>query len=77
MFYTHKERTEKKFTLDDISNAALGIVKDRSKGKLTQICVNCFKGVNETSLFTMEEMNNFTRKIVDDTFYHDGWKMHT
>ncbi len=75
MIYTHKERTEKKFTLEQTSSAALAIIKDRSNGKLTQVCTNCFKRVNENTLFTMEEMNQYIGQMVDETFYHDGWKM--
>lgn len=74
MYYTLKERTEKKYTPRQASDAALAIIKEQSKGQLTQVCTNALKGVSDDTLMTLEAMNDYVDTMVADTFYHDGYK---
>lgn len=78
IYYTKKERTVADKSIDDICDAALFIVKDRSNGKLDAICMDTFAMADRHSsrLFTIEEMNKVVIDIVADTFYWDDYKMH-
>lgn len=73
--YPSKERTEKKYTEEDVCASALRVIKELSKGQLTQICVNVLRNDNSLARFTTVELNEWVEKVVDDTLYYDGYKI--
>jgi hypothetical protein len=75
MIYTNKEKTEKKYTVAQAESAALAIIKDRSNGKLTQVCTNATKDYRGGSDITVVKLNELSDQMVNDTFYYDGYKM--
>lgn len=73
MFYTVKEKTEKKWTIDDVASQALIILKD--KYKLEQVCTDMLKNYSESELLTTVRLNELKEDLIDDTLYYDGWKI--
>ena len=67
MQYTYKERTEKKYTVAQALSAAEAILKQKHvKG----ICMNSVRRYNATDLITLEQLNNISEQIVDDSIFY-------
>lgn len=59
---TVSERTNRKYTRNDIINAARAL----HKGSL------CVDAIPARDLFTLEELNEIVEKIIDDSRYYGG-----
>lgn len=69
MIYTHKEKTVKDKTTSDAVSAARFILADRYK--INNICTNAISHLDEMDKLTIEQMNELTDQIVDDSKYYN------
>lgn len=69
IFYTEKERTEKKYTVNDAVNAATTIL--RAKG-IKGTCMDKVRGYSMDDKITLEKLNQISEAVIDDTMYWEG-----
>lgn len=62
-FYTHSEKTVKKYTIYQAVQSAVARLGDRFKG----VCTNAVHGRADSEKITLKELNDIADQIVRDT----------
>ncbi len=67
MFYTHSERTDKKYTVEDAIKAAQIVLDGKAK-----LCTNALhaKQFCQGDKITLVELNELSERLVDDSRYY-------
>jgi hypothetical protein len=69
--YTALEKVEKKYTVAEAKSAAKRIVLDRSNNRLRELCIDSVKNRADDEKITVVELNDLSRNIISDTFFHN------
>ena len=72
--YTKSERTIKKYTVHQAFESAR---RRLQKVGLDQVCTDCIHEGRHSydDPITLEQLNQLSDKMYDDTLYYDGWKL--
>ena len=70
--YTKSERTEAKYT---VRQAYMSAKARLEKIGLTQVCCNAIRNYDDNDKITLEQLNKLSQDMVDETIYHDDWKI--
>lgn len=67
IFYTLRERTEKKWSASKAIETALSYLKEKG---IEKVCTNAVGSRRSTDLMTLPEFNALVERLIDDSYYY-------
>ena len=67
-FHTHKERTEKRITLDFIKGQALALLLDKNRNN--KLCTTRLSRYSPSELFTVSQADALIEEMVQDSLFY-------
>jgi hypothetical protein len=70
--FTHAERTEKKYSINDVVAAAKALLRP-GMAMCTNSVPRCTPGESDLKRYTAVEVSRISQRIADDSFYFGGF----